>query len=105
MVNFNSRAEQVLLLLNSPLALKILLELYPSKKYNAERLSQALKINIESIHSTFSELEKLNMITDNPSSGNKILTEEGRFFLEQTATLYPNLNGFLEEQAKLAVAH
>lgn len=33
-------------------------------------------------------------------TGEKVLTEEGRFFLEQTATLYPKLKKFLDEQKK-----
>ncbi len=100
MLNFYSRAERVVSILKNPLALKILLELYPFKRYNAQKLSRELDTNVSEINNLFHELEENNLITNNPTSSNKILTEEGRFFLEQTATVFPKLKEFLEETSK-----
>jgi len=99
--NFYSRAGRVVNILKNPLALKILLELYPSKRFTAERLSGELSVKTPDIDNVFLELEKNNFITNNPTSGNKILTEEGQFFLEQTATIYPELKEFLAEQNRM----
>ncbi len=101
MPNFYTRAERVTKLMKDPLALKILLELYPIKKFNSKKFAETFKLSHDAVGTSFVELEKTNMITDNPSSGNKVLTEEGKFFLEQTATIFPKLKQFLEEQEKL----
>ena len=103
MPNFYARAEGVTKLIKDPLALKILLELYPSKKFNSKKFAEDFKLSHSAVMASFIELEKNSMIADNPSSGNKILTEEGRFFLEQTATVFPKLKRFLEEKENIYI--
>ncbi len=58
-------------------------------------------MTIYEICKSFEYLDKNGLIEDNPARGKKVLTE-GIFFLEQTATVFPELKKFLEEQSQLA---
>ena len=100
MPNYYSRASKVVRILKDSVALKILLQMYPNKKYNPESLSKNSDLSIYEICKSFEYLDKNGLIKDNPTSGNKVLTEEGTIFLEQTATVFPELKKFLEEQTE-----
>lgn len=95
--NYYSRAQLAVDIVKNPLALKVLLELYPLKKYNAEFIANKFSIELSSVVSIFDLLDTNGMIKDNPTSGKKILTVEGKQFLEQTSAVFPELKLFLDE--------
>lgn len=96
--NFYSRARLASELIRNPLAMKILISLYPTKKSNAESIASNFSIDLEDVSSMFEELSKKGFVRDNPTSGNKVLTERGKFFLEQTASVFKDLEEYLKEQ-------
>ncbi len=75
----------------------------PSKKFNATAIAKKFGAQIEQVEEAFSRLQTFKFIKDNPTSGNKVLTEEGKLFLEQTATVFPELNKFLNEQREATI--
>jgi|SRR3989344_2708842 len=98
MLNFYSRAELAAHLVKDALALKVLLALYPLNKFDASGLAEKISADLSLVQIKFDYLDAHGLLKDNPTSGRKILTEEGRLFLEQTATVFPELKVFLEEQ-------
>jgi len=98
MLNFYSRAELAAHLVKDALALKILLALYPSNKFDASAIAEKLSVDLSLVRVKYDYLDVHGLLRDNPTSGRKVLTEEGRLFLEQTATVFPELKIFLEEQ-------
>lgn len=98
MTNLYSRAEKSIELIRNPLAIKVLLELYPSNKYNYEQIAKLLDIDVSDARIVFDELDKMGMIRDNPASGMKVLTDEAKLWLEQIATVFPDLKTFLNKK-------
>ncbi|MBI2137051.1 hypothetical protein HYU12_00875 [Candidatus Woesearchaeota archaeon] len=103
MLNPYSRAEEAVKIVKNPMALNILLELYPDKKFNAVTIANQLKSDFTEVKKMFQYLDEIGLIKDNPTSGNKVLTGEGKLLLEQTAIIFPNLKQLLEEQKHTSV--
>ena len=96
--NFYSRAGMAINIVKDALALKVLLSLYPAHKNNVAGVAEKLLVESSLVQDKFDYLDSSGLVKDNPTSGRKVLTDEGRLFLEQTSTVFPELKKFLEEQ-------